>query len=40
MKILIKEKWVNDVDFIEYNSMYCLKSKFQELLNVVKGANK
>ena len=28
--------YINDVDFIEYNSMYCLKSKFQELLNVVK----
>ena len=37
---LIKEKGFNDVDFIEYNSMYCLKSKFQELLNVVKGVNK
>ena len=37
---LIKEKGFNDVDFIEYDSMYCLKSKFQELLNVVKGVNK
>ena len=37
---LIKEKGFNDVDFIEYNSTYCLKSKFQELLNVVKGVNK
>ena len=34
---LIKEKGFNDVDFIEYDSMYCLKSKFQELLKVVKG---
>ena len=34
---LIKEKGFNDVEFIEYNSMYCLKSKFQKLLNVVKG---
>ena len=37
---LIKEKGFNDVDFIEYDSMYCLKSKFQELLKVVKGVNK
>ena len=34
---LIKEKGFNDVDFIEYDSMYCLKSKFQELLNGRKG---
>lgn len=33
---LIKEKGFNDVDFIEYNSMYCLKSKFQELLGSLK----